>query len=397
MTTLDESLIHAALAPARRVEPTDAEVIQVVSRAGHPPSRRVPRGRRSLALALIGVLLAATGAGAATGLLPIGSLLEGDGFTNGASDVDETVVASGVAPKSGRWQMTAFESEQGAECLKLELLDVAAGSRDGPRSSGYCGYIATTGALGHGTAEAGERRGEVILFGRAPDQARSVQLTGSNGVEVTMSTQTATAGMPGTYWLIAAPRGVEDARVRFLGADDRPQGDPIDVSYRFSGRIEPAIAMSGTAPFVGPWTLKVYESQRSVVDGDLYQPEGLPCQTVFLDQPRPDTAGGSGGCGFQPRSPGFTLHQLSAPATVGSTPKEVLSFGMSPESADVVEIVSPDGDVVRSVPVEPGPKDGPDSTYWLIVTGPDVLRDATVRWVDRDTGERGPELTIDRS
>jgi hypothetical protein len=133
------------------------------------------------------------------------------------------------------------------------------------------------------------------------------------------------------------------------------------------------------------------------LDGDLYQPEGLPCQAVFLSSAPFGTSGGSGGCGFQPRSPGFTIHQLRAPAIAGSTPKEILSFGMSPESADAVEIVSADGDAVRTVPVKPGRKDGPDSTYWLVVTGPDVLKDATVRWVDRDTGEQGPELSIDPS
>jgi len=397
MSKLDDSLIHAALAPARRIEPTDAEIVRVVARATRAPRQRMPLRRRSLALALVGALLLTAAAGAATGLLPIGSVFEGDGFHDGARKVNETVVANGTAPKSGPWRITAFETERGVSCLKLELLDVAAGSRNGPRSSGYCGHIGATEAFGHGTAEAGDRRGEIILFGRAPDGARAVKLTGANGVAITMPTQTASAGMPGNYWLIAAPRGVEDASVRFLGADDRPQGAPIDVSYRFSGRIKPAIVMSGTAPFAGPWKLKAYESERSVVDGDLYQPEGLPCQTVFLGDPPPGTSGGSGGCGFQPRSPGFTIHQLRAPAFVNTKPKEILSFGMSPESADAVEIVSSDGDVVRSVLVKPGPQDGPDSTYWLVVTGPDVLEDAKVRWVDRDTGERGPELSIDPS
>jgi hypothetical protein len=66
--------VRAAFASARTLEPTDAEVARVLARVP-TGGRRDPRGRGAVALALAGVLFAVAGAGAATGVLPIGTEL----------------------------------------------------------------------------------------------------------------------------------------------------------------------------------------------------------------------------------------------------------------------------------------------------------------------------------
>lgn len=416
MNASDDSWIRAVLEPARQLQPTDAEIAVVLARTadvrgavgriagpGYAGGRRMgrarrlgrraraPHARRSVALAVLGALVLATATAAATGLLPVGSVFEGEGFYTDSQRVEETVVATGTVPKSGRWQMTTFESENGVECLKLNLLDAPAQPADpgaGKPSSGYCGAIGELEALAHGGRAVAAKRGEVVLFGRASERARSVTLTGNGGVEVTTPTQPGPAAAPGNYWVLAAPPGLNRAQLGFLDENDRPVAG-TDVSYRFSGPTAPVVVATGSAPFAGPWRMTAYESKGSVVDGDVYEPEGLPCVSVTLLEPRRDSAGGSGGCGVRPRAPGFTVHGLTMPAVVGKPRVETLLFGHAPARADAVELVTDSGPVPAKL--YPGPA-GVPGKFWFVAVPSEEIQQGKVYWVDRDTGTRGPTV-----
>jgi hypothetical protein len=411
MNTSDDSWIRELLEPARRLQPTDAEIAAVRARATgarhasnrrlgavtgprRRPGLRTPHARRTLALAVAGALALATAAAAATGLLAVGSVFEGEGFYTDSQRVKETVVATGAAPKSGRWQMTTFESENGAECVKLTLLDAPEQRADrgaGKRSSGYCGAIAEVDALAHGGQAVAAKRGEVLLFGRASEQARAVALTGDGGLKVTTRTQPGPAGVPGSYWVLAAPPDLNRAQLAFLDETDKPIAG-IDVSYRFSGPTAPVVVATGRAPFAGPWRMTAYQSTGSVVDGDAYEPEGLPCVSITLVDPRPDSAGASGGCGVRRHAPGFTIHGLTLPAVVGKPRVETLLFGHAPDRADAVELVTNSGPVAAKL--YPGPA-GVPGKFWLVaVRSEQIQHGGEVYWTDRTAGVRGPALEV---
>jgi hypothetical protein len=370
------------------------------SGAGH---RRglLPRGRRATTAMLVGVLLLAAAAGAATGILPVGSVFRGEGFHGGAREVDETVVATGTAPVSGAWQMTTFESPpagsgsletkvRGVRCLKLELLK-SADERPGAAASGYCGYIPAFEAFSHGRKPDARERGEVLLFGRAPEDAGVVELTADGGVRITTRIQEGPASVAGDFWLIAAPPGLRNARLTWIDQDGRARQPWLDVSFQFQGPAERTVVATGTAPVAGPWQMTLHESRRRVADGDLYEPEGLPCIFLkLLDAPE-HTAVDGGGCGVQRKSPGFTRGQRTVPAVKGAQVREMLVYGRAPEEADKVEI-SADGGLRLAVKTAEGPASVPGD-FWLIAMPPG-LKDGRVYWIDEDGGARGPSVEL---
>lgn len=343
-----------------------------------------------------GLLLLTAAAGAATGLLPVGSVIPGEGF-DGAEEVDETVVATGTAPVSGPWQMTVFETEpagsgsaktkvRAVPCLKLELL------KDREDGSGYCGYIPAFEAFSHGRKPDAARRGEVLLYGRAPEAASSVELTAEGGVTIAAGVQEGPANVAGDFWLIAAPPGLRNARLTWIDEARRARQPWLDVSFQFQGPTERTVVATGAAPVTGPWQMTLHESKRQVADGDLYEPEGLPCTLLKLLDPSEHTPIiGSGGCGVQRNSPGFTRQQLTVPAVVGAEVNEILVYGRAPEEADTVEI-SADGGVSFRVKTQEGPS-GIPGDFWLIATPPG-LKNGKVHWIDEDRGAQGPLVEL---
>jgi hypothetical protein len=364
--------------------------------------RLLPRGRRATTAILIGVLLlAAAAAGAATGILPVGSVFRGEGFQEGSTEVDETVVATGTAPVSGAWQMTVFETEpagagslktqvRGVRCLKVELLE-SADDRPGAAASGYCGHIPAFEAFSYGRKPDAQERGEVLLFGRAPENAGVVELTADGGVRITTETQEGPANVAGDFWLIAAPPGLRNARLTWIDQDGRARQPWLDASFQFQGPTERTVVATGTAPVAGPWQMTLHESRRRVADGDLYEPEGLPCIFLKLLAPPEDTAVDGGYCGVQRKTPGFTRGQRTVPAVLGAQVREILVYGRAPEEADNVEI-SADGGMSLAVKTQEGPANAPGD-FWLIATPPG-LKNGRVYWIDEDGGARGPGVAL---
>lgn len=104
---------------------------------------------------------------------------------------NETVVATGVAPVAGRWEMLAYRSERladrdtgeeyqpaGLRCLGLALVDPPADIRGGlggqcgefPRTPGFSRIQRTIRTIGNEVRE-------ILVFGRAPEKAAKVGLT----------------------------------------------------------------------------------------------------------------------------------------------------------------------------------------------------------------------------
>jgi hypothetical protein len=390
MTTGHDEWIRTALAPARALEPSDAEVAHALARvASARRSRRrggAPRASRTLVFAMLATLLAATAAAAATGLIPVGSVFRGEGFHADERQVEETVVATGSVPKAGAWRLTTFETKtkHPVQCLKLELTSARGRRAPGPRSSGYCGHIGAFWEFGHGRKAAAVERGELLLFGTAPAQARSVELIGNGGVRLSAEVHPAPAGGRGGYWAIAAPPGLDKAQLTWRDADGLPGGS-LDVSYRFDGPSAPTVVGTGRTPIAGPWRMAIYESERHVVDGDLYEPEGLPCIELSLLDPPDGFPQRGGGCGVQPKTPGFTRGQARYPRAVGGGVRELVMYGRAPDRAARVEVDA--GGRKLSTRAFEGPA-GVPGRFWLIARPPRDFAGGHVYWVDRD-GERG--------
>jgi hypothetical protein len=214
--------------------------------AGEGQKRRGGGRWRVAVLALAGALLATAGAGAATGVLDVGTVFRGEGFDGGgagAAATDETVVATGTTPVAGRWQLTVFESKEtrvggevvepaGLTCLKLRLPDPQ-GQRFG--GGGFCGDTSQFTATFLASPDPAAR-GQVLIFGWAPEEAAAVQLSAA-GVPAIRAVLQGPPDVPGDFFLIAAPPGLKNARVDWLRTDGLQPGR--DFSHAFEPQQAP--------------------------------------------------------------------------------------------------------------------------------------------------------------
>ncbi len=386
MTDDRDRWIYAALEPARSLEPTDDELAPVIDAVAARRRRRLSRGGRAVAITVPALLLAATAAAAATGLLPVGGVIRGEGFEGDSRPVvKETVEATGTAKEVGKWRITTFQTKRGVHCMKLTLLDPRGRRAPGPAASGYCGGIAPFSEFGHGRRAAAAKRGEVLLFGTAPARARTVRLTGTHGVRVTAKTHAAPSALE-RYWVLAAPAGLDRAEVAWLDRGGRPGGQ-LDVSHRFAGPSARTVVATGRAPAAGRWRLIAYESRRLANRGDVYSPEGLPCLELHLLGPPKQR---SGNCGLQPKTPGFTRGQTTIFSSTGKR-SEVVMYGRAPANADAVEVAA-GGKTVSTETI--APPAGVPGRFWLLARPPEDFANGHVYWVDHDSGTRGRPVEV---
>jgi len=199
------------------------------------------RGRRAIVLALVGGLVATAAAGAATGIIRVGTEIPA-GEPRGAPDyrmsVPETVVATGSSPVAGFWRLSAYESEgisregqvlerQGMPCLRLMLRRPPAGTP--AAGTGFCSARAQLNAssLPVFDSAGGE---EILLFGHAPEAAQHVTLTGERGKKMTAAATPGPADFPGTAWVLVAEPGFETARIDWIDSRGKAAGAGLDVS-----------------------------------------------------------------------------------------------------------------------------------------------------------------------
>jgi hypothetical protein len=210
-------------------------------------SRLAPRrwGRRSLAVAAAGLALSVAAAAAATGFLPVGSVIsDGDHFL--PEEGDHVVVATGEAPVSGPWRLETYTSGRltvngkeyqapGHPSLDIRLTDPpeglfeegAGGGTEFPNTPGFSRLeLPVSGPDGPV---------ELLVYGRAPEQAESIRLTGAGGFERRVEPQEGPPSSPGKFWVIAAPPSLDGGRVAWLDGDGRVGGG-LDVLYSPSQR-----------------------------------------------------------------------------------------------------------------------------------------------------------------
>lgn len=191
--------------------------------------------------------------------------------------------------------------------------------------------------------------------------------------------------------------GGEQSRTAPAAVKPEPVGTVIPKGEGTPPRPRRSVVVAtGTALGGGAWQMEASRSSalKDPDTGELYQPPGLRCLTLFPVVPGDRSIGGGGQCGEFRRTPGFSRIQLPAVFTRGDeqarrTP--VLVFGRVPERAARVVVTAPDG--LRR---EARPLEGPQSArgdFYAISVRPGHPH-ARINWLDEHgrPGSRGIEL-----
>jgi hypothetical protein len=164
---------------------------------------------------------------------PVGSVI----WRHGEKHV---VVATGRAPIAGLWQLETYRSTRladpetgevyqsaGLPCLGVAVL--APPSDDPTELSGACGEFPRTPGFGRQQASVppGGRRAdgtpirvrEILVYGRAPEQASAVVLTAKGGVRKGVEPLEGPPGVSGDFYLIAIPPDLKNGRVNWLDGE----------------------------------------------------------------------------------------------------------------------------------------------------------------------------------
>lgn len=224
MTPVPDHEMRAAFAPLRALEPTEAEVASVLARVAS--TRRPARhGRRAVALALAGILVAAAVAGAAMQLLPIGTELPADSVRGRGEPTytsNRIVVATGRTPVAGGWLATVAHSDQGP-CLGLELVDADPGAL-----SESCGGIVRgldAASLGGGSS----LPHTTVVYGPAPEEAVAVRASGGGGFRRDAPTHPGRSGLPGDLYVMEIPRRLRNVTIAWIDPAGRVHGPGVFV------------------------------------------------------------------------------------------------------------------------------------------------------------------------
>jgi hypothetical protein len=150
------------------------------------------------------------------------------------------VVANGVAPITGPWQMevsrTKGERDTHGEvmwhrgyCLTMNLLDPPRdipGGRSGfcgaPRSLGFRKTPGFSRAQGAFRSKPRQRANEVLVWGRVPDRAETVVVTAPGGTRSEVRPTDGPQSFPGRFYAIPVKPGLPGARINWLDANGHP-------------------------------------------------------------------------------------------------------------------------------------------------------------------------------
>ena len=241
---------------------SDAQVLDFFDRlerelrsaAERAPRRRVAPVARAafvaaaaatvLALALVPVLVVLGGGedGAQravtgpTALPPVGTVLPKDVAGDPPRSSASTVVARGRAPLAGPWALEVSHMKKGRwKCLFLHVPrpKTEAAMR---HYGGYCGpgNLDFRKTPGFSRAQAGfpqivrradgtrVRTREVIVFGRAPEQASAVVITAPGGVRIEADLQEGPRRFDADFYAVAVKPPLPRSRINWLDAGGRP-------------------------------------------------------------------------------------------------------------------------------------------------------------------------------
>jgi hypothetical protein len=144
----------------------------------------------------------------------------------------ERVVATGTAPVAGPWEMLAYESERladpetgevfqpaGLRCLGLRLLNPPSDHSGG--LAGQCGEFPRTpgfSRLQQTVPNAAGRGREMLVYGRAPEEAALVRLSPDDREPIEMTPIEGPAG-EGDFYLFAVPADIAGGEVNWIDKD----------------------------------------------------------------------------------------------------------------------------------------------------------------------------------
>src|SRR5215212_1246635 len=203
---------------------------------------------RPLAFALVGALLVATAAGAATGVLTVVSIIPGGGdpgFEHDRPSPEQAVLASGTAPIAGPWRVTTYRSQgiadergdvleaKGLPCIRFLL--TAPPAANPINGSAFCLAPGkqTFNLMTLPVIDEASAKKEVILYGFAPKNAAGVQLTAADGTTIRTNTEPGGTRFPGAVWVIAAPAGLEAPELDWIDASGNRARAQLDASHDF--------------------------------------------------------------------------------------------------------------------------------------------------------------------
>jgi hypothetical protein len=147
------------------------------------------------------------------------------------------------------------------------------------------------------------------------------------------------------------------------------------------------VLATGSSPVAGPWQITEFASQTITDNGEVIQPEGLPCvKFLLLDPPSGWPLVGNSQCG----RPSGDLEVMSLPVQdAASGNVEVILWGRVAEGTRAIELSAEEASPIRVAP-EPGPADF-DGDVWAIAASPD-LRKASVSRLDNQHRRIGPPV-----
>ena len=143
---------------------------------------------------------------------------------------NERVVATGVAPVAGPWQMLTYESERladpetgeeyqpaGLPCLGLYLSDPPQDHSGGlggacgefPRTPGFSRLQQTVPNIAGGARE-------ILVYGRAPQDARAITLVVDTSVTRRVEPFEGPPGVPGKFYLMAVSPDLDNGIVNWV-------------------------------------------------------------------------------------------------------------------------------------------------------------------------------------
>jgi hypothetical protein len=152
-------------------------------------------------------------------------------------DERHTVVATGVAPVAGRWQMEAYRSTRladpdtgeeyqpaGLRCLGLFLPGNGGGGQCGefPRTPGFS-RITFSVPDSHGTVR------EVLLYGRVPEQAKAIVVRRAGKTWVEVGPIEGPPSARGDFYLVALPPDQVKGRVNWIDRRGREGSRGIEL------------------------------------------------------------------------------------------------------------------------------------------------------------------------
>jgi hypothetical protein len=134
-----------------------------------------------------------------------------------------TVLATGTAPLSGPWQLQTYEQEDGGRCIGVSLLH--ADPQEEVTWSGICPHpggspLPVFIAQATGVPPTPDQE-EFLVYGRAPEEAGTVELVRDGEVAVRVRTFEGPDGVDGDFYLMTLPDLEMYGVMRWIGEDGR--------------------------------------------------------------------------------------------------------------------------------------------------------------------------------